>query len=138
MEVCLHNNDSNVISMNSLITIIANAMEKSKLGEVSFYENDLFSSPLQRIKFASIILCLQFMMITMMDVILLLPLLLMIMLMWRVMVQLCIWIMIIIMLYVIAILLILFMMLLKFIMRVENMVLNISILLRFLSLSSKS
>ena len=36
---------SNVISMNSLNTIIANAMEKSKLGEASFYENDLFSSP---------------------------------------------------------------------------------------------
>jgi hypothetical protein len=31
--------------MNSLNTIIANAMEKSKLGEASFYENDLFSSP---------------------------------------------------------------------------------------------
>ena len=45
MEVCLHNSDSNVISMNSLNTIIANAMEKSKLGEASFYENDLFSSP---------------------------------------------------------------------------------------------
>ena len=44
MEVCLHNSDSNVISMNSLNTIIANAMEKSKLGEASF-ENDLFSSP---------------------------------------------------------------------------------------------
>jgi hypothetical protein len=29
--------------MNSLNTIIANAMEKSKLGEASFY--DLFSSP---------------------------------------------------------------------------------------------
>jgi len=45
MEACLHNSDSNVISMNSLNTIIANAMEKSKLGEASFYENDLFSSP---------------------------------------------------------------------------------------------
>ena len=43
MEVCLHNSGSNVISMNSLNTIIANAMEKSKLGEASFY--DLFSSP---------------------------------------------------------------------------------------------
>jgi hypothetical protein len=31
--------------MNSLNTIIANAMEKSKLGEASFYENDLFSPP---------------------------------------------------------------------------------------------
>ena len=45
MGVCLHNSDSNVISMNSLNTIIANAMEKSKLGEAIFYENDLFSSP---------------------------------------------------------------------------------------------
>ena len=45
MEVCLHNSDSNVIIMNSLDTIIPNAMEKSKLGEASLYENDLFSSP---------------------------------------------------------------------------------------------
>ena len=44
MELYLHAN-SNVISMNSLNTIVANAMEKSKLGEASFYENDLFSSP---------------------------------------------------------------------------------------------
>ena len=44
MEPYLHAN-RNVISMNSLNTIIANAMEKSKLGEASFYENDLFSSP---------------------------------------------------------------------------------------------
>jgi hypothetical protein len=42
MELYLHAN-SNVISMNSLNTIIANAMENSKLGEASFY--DLFSSP---------------------------------------------------------------------------------------------
>src|SRR3954468_20924425 len=44
MERYLHAN-SNVISMNSLNAIIANAMETSKLGEASFYENDLFSSP---------------------------------------------------------------------------------------------
>src|SRR3954470_25063171 len=44
MELYLHAN-SNVISKNSLNTIIANAMEKSKLGEASFDENDLFSSP---------------------------------------------------------------------------------------------
>ena len=43
MEVCLHNSGSNVISMNSLNTIIANTMEKTKLGEGSFY--DIFSSP---------------------------------------------------------------------------------------------
>jgi hypothetical protein len=42
MELYLHAN-GNVISMNSLNTIIANAMEKSKLGEASFDENDLFS-----------------------------------------------------------------------------------------------
>ena len=45
MGVCLHNSDCNAISMNSLNTIIPNAMEKSKLGEASLYENDLFSSP---------------------------------------------------------------------------------------------
>jgi hypothetical protein len=44
MELYLRAN-SNFISMNSLNTIIANAMEKSKLGEASFYENDLFSPP---------------------------------------------------------------------------------------------
>ena len=44
MELYLHAN-SNVVSMNSLDTIIANAMEKSKLGEASSYENDLLSSP---------------------------------------------------------------------------------------------
>src|SRR3954466_4237025 len=44
MELYLHAN-SNVLSMNSLETIIANAMENSKLEESSFYENDLFSSP---------------------------------------------------------------------------------------------
>src|SRR3954471_15307825 len=44
MELYLHAN-SNVISMISLNTIIANAMEMSKLGEANFYENDLFSSP---------------------------------------------------------------------------------------------
>jgi hypothetical protein len=35
--------NSNVISMNSLNTIIANAMEKSKLGEAGFDEHDIFS-----------------------------------------------------------------------------------------------
>src|SRR3954470_3642564 len=44
LELYLHAN-SNVISMNSLDTIVANAMETSKLGEASFYESDLFSSP---------------------------------------------------------------------------------------------
>jgi hypothetical protein len=41
MELYLHAN-SNVISMNSLNTITANVMEKSNIGEASFY--DLFSS----------------------------------------------------------------------------------------------
>jgi hypothetical protein len=36
---------SNVINMNALNPIVAHVMEKSKLGEASFYENDLFSSP---------------------------------------------------------------------------------------------
>jgi hypothetical protein len=44
MEPCLQD-DSNIISMNSLYTIIADAIEKSKLGEAGFDENDLFSSP---------------------------------------------------------------------------------------------
>jgi hypothetical protein len=44
MELYLHAN-SNVISMNSLNTIIANAMEKSKVGEVGFYEHDIFIPP---------------------------------------------------------------------------------------------
>ena len=44
MELYLHAN-SNVVSMNYLDTIVANAMETSKLGEASFYENDLFNSP---------------------------------------------------------------------------------------------
>jgi hypothetical protein len=44
MELYLHAN-SNIISMNSLDTIIANAMEKSKLGEAWFDEHDIFSPP---------------------------------------------------------------------------------------------
>ena len=44
LEPSLHAN-SNVISMNLLNTFVTNAMGTSKLGEVSFYENDLFSSP---------------------------------------------------------------------------------------------
>jgi hypothetical protein len=35
---------SNVIFMNSLNTIIANAIEKSKLGEAGFVKHDIFSS----------------------------------------------------------------------------------------------
>ena len=44
MEVCLHDS-GNVYSINSLNTIIANAMESSKLGEASFDEHDIFSPP---------------------------------------------------------------------------------------------
>jgi hypothetical protein len=44
MELYLNAN-SNVISMNSLNTIIANAMVKSKLGEAGFDEHDIFSPP---------------------------------------------------------------------------------------------
>jgi hypothetical protein len=36
---------SNIICMNSINTVIANAIEKSKLGEVSFVKHDIFSSP---------------------------------------------------------------------------------------------
>ena len=45
MELCLHNSGSNVISMNSLNTIISNAMEKSKVGEAGFDDYDIFSPP---------------------------------------------------------------------------------------------
>ena len=44
MELCLHDN-SNVISIHSLNTIIAYAMESSKLGEASYKEIDIFSPP---------------------------------------------------------------------------------------------
>jgi hypothetical protein len=44
MELYLHAN-SNVISMNSMIAIIANSMEKYKLGEAGFDEHDIFSPP---------------------------------------------------------------------------------------------
>jgi hypothetical protein len=36
---------SNVICMNSLNTVIANSVEKSKLGEAGFVKHDIFSSP---------------------------------------------------------------------------------------------
>jgi hypothetical protein len=44
LELYLYAN-SNVICMNSLNTVIANAIEKSMLGEAGFYEHDIFSSP---------------------------------------------------------------------------------------------
>ena len=52
LEPSLHAN-SNVISMNLLNTLVTNSMETSKLGEVSFYENDLFSSPALKKKICS-------------------------------------------------------------------------------------
>ena len=47
MEIYLHNNhdSSNVISIHSLNTIIANAMEKSNLWEAGFDEYDIFCPP---------------------------------------------------------------------------------------------
>ena len=47
MELYLHNNhaSSNVISMHSLNTIVANAMENCKLGDAGFDEYDLFTPP---------------------------------------------------------------------------------------------
>lgn len=42
MELYMHAN-GNVINMNALNTIVANAMENSKLGEAGFDEHDLFS-----------------------------------------------------------------------------------------------
>ena len=44
MKLYLHAS-SNIISMNSLNTIIANAMENFKLGEVGFDEHAIFSPP---------------------------------------------------------------------------------------------
>src|SRR5215208_7181201 len=44
MELYMHDNE-NVISMNALNTIVANAMENSKLGEAGFEEHDIFSPP---------------------------------------------------------------------------------------------
>jgi hypothetical protein len=44
LELYSHAN-SNVICMNSLNTVIDNAVEKSKLGEASFDKHDIFSSP---------------------------------------------------------------------------------------------
>ena len=44
MELYLHSSN-NVISMNSLNTIVSNAMENFKLGDVGFYEHDIFSPP---------------------------------------------------------------------------------------------
>jgi hypothetical protein len=37
---------SNIICMNSLNTVVANAIERSKLGEAGFVKQDIFSSQL--------------------------------------------------------------------------------------------
>jgi hypothetical protein len=44
LELYSHAN-SNVICMNSLNTVIANAIERSKLGDAGFDKHDIFSSP---------------------------------------------------------------------------------------------
>jgi hypothetical protein len=44
LELYSHAN-SNVVSMNALNTIVANAIERSKLGEAGFVKHDIFSSP---------------------------------------------------------------------------------------------
>jgi hypothetical protein len=44
LELYSHAN-INVICMNSLNTVIANAVENSKLGEAGFDKHDIFSSP---------------------------------------------------------------------------------------------
>jgi hypothetical protein len=37
--------DTNVVSMNALNTVVADAVERSKLGEAGFVKYDIFSSP---------------------------------------------------------------------------------------------
>jgi hypothetical protein len=44
LELYSHAN-SNVVSMNALNTIVANAIERSELGEAGFVKHDIFSSP---------------------------------------------------------------------------------------------
>jgi hypothetical protein len=44
LELYSHANSS-VVSMNALNIIIANAIERSKLGEAGFVKHDIFSSP---------------------------------------------------------------------------------------------
>jgi hypothetical protein len=63
---------SNVICMNSLNTVIADAIERSKLGEASFAKHDIFSSPALVEKVPSDDIYLPYVMILMMFVILVL------------------------------------------------------------------
>jgi hypothetical protein len=50
LELILH---SNVVSINALNTVIANAIKRSKLGEAGFVKHDIFSSPAVVEKFRS-------------------------------------------------------------------------------------
>src|SRR3954467_15289156 len=70
MELYLHAN-SNVISMNSLDTIIANAMETSKLGKLVFMQIIYLVPQLWKIAIPKLMMIpnLQNMMITMMNMI---------------------------------------------------------------------
>src|SRR3954465_13117696 len=70
MELYLHAN-SNVISMNSLDTIIDNAMEKSKLGELVLMKMTFLVPQLWKIAIILLMMIpnLQYMMITMMSMI---------------------------------------------------------------------
>jgi hypothetical protein len=43
LELNLHANS--VVSMNALNTVVANAIEKSKLGKAGFVKHNIFSSP---------------------------------------------------------------------------------------------
>jgi hypothetical protein len=54
LEIYSH---SNVICMNSLKTVIANAIEKSKVGEAGFDKHDIFSFPalVEKIRFDDIL-----------------------------------------------------------------------------------
>jgi hypothetical protein len=71
LELYSHTN-SNVICMNSLNTVIANAIENSKLGEAGFDKHDIFSSPTLVEKIRSDIFYLPYVIILMMFVILIL------------------------------------------------------------------
>jgi hypothetical protein len=41
----LYSHANSVVSINALNTVVANAIEKSKLGEAGFVKHDIFSSP---------------------------------------------------------------------------------------------
>src|SRR3954470_16546833 len=68
----LHNthDSSNVISMSSLNIFDANDMQSYKLGDATFYEDDLFSPQVFMRKFILMILCLLSMMIIVMTLML--------------------------------------------------------------------